>query len=61
MYMSVNKSLFSWKGSKKQTVGITGSSFDLDATSSEDPDALAGTLEYEWTCEAEESDVSQEW
>ncbi|KAL8606220.1 hypothetical protein ACOMHN_043438 [Nucella lapillus] len=43
-------------GGEEVTVGVSQGTFDLDATTSTDPDGLTGAMEYEWTCEAEESD-----
>ena len=45
-------------GAEELTVGVNTGNFDLDATASVDPDSLSGSMEYDWTCQAEESDVS---
>ena len=46
-------------GAEEVTVGVGSGTFELDASSSVDPDGLTGSIDYEWTCEAEESDVSR--
>lgn len=46
-------------GAEEVTVGVGSGTFELDASSSVDPDGLTGNVDYEWTCEAEESDVSR--
>lgn len=45
-------------GAEEVTVGVGSGTFELDATASVDPDGLTGNIDYDWTCEAVESDVS---